>query len=150
MKFHLSNVYRKLEVGNRTEASHYAHRVFGDAARYEGARHLGRALDGPAFAIEHIDAPSTVDLARRPARVATTEAPELDECPATNGAINGRSAKSDVARRCGSVHRPVDDQARTRPPGALGARLSARPRVRLPDTGPVGRRGAACRPCTRG
>jgi DNA-binding NarL/FixJ family response regulator len=25
VKFHLSNVYRKLEVGNRTEATHYAH-----------------------------------------------------------------------------------------------------------------------------
>jgi len=25
VKFHLSNVYRKLELGNRTEASHYAH-----------------------------------------------------------------------------------------------------------------------------
>ena len=25
VKFHLSNVYRKLGVANRTEASHYAH-----------------------------------------------------------------------------------------------------------------------------
>ena len=25
VKFHVSNVYRKLEVGNRTEACHYAH-----------------------------------------------------------------------------------------------------------------------------
>ena len=25
IKFHLSNVYRKLGVANRTEASHYAH-----------------------------------------------------------------------------------------------------------------------------
>ena len=25
VKFHVSNVYRKLDVGNRTEACHYAH-----------------------------------------------------------------------------------------------------------------------------
>ena len=35
MKFHLSNIYRKLDVGNRTEASRYAHlnRLVGDGGR---------------------------------------------------------------------------------------------------------------------
>lgn len=42
VKFHLSNVYRKLDVGNRTEASHYAH-VNG----LVGAPQPVKALDSP-------------------------------------------------------------------------------------------------------
>ena len=37
MKFHVSNVYRKLDVGNRTEACHYAH-VNGLVAPRHGRR----------------------------------------------------------------------------------------------------------------
>jgi DNA-binding NarL/FixJ family response regulator len=42
VKFHLSNVYRKLDVANRTEASHYAH-VNG----LVGAPPAAKALDAP-------------------------------------------------------------------------------------------------------
>ncbi len=43
VKFHLSNVYRKLDVANRTEASHYAH-VNG----LVGSGQSARAVEGPA------------------------------------------------------------------------------------------------------
>jgi DNA-binding NarL/FixJ family response regulator len=38
VKFHVSNVYRKLDVGNRTEACHYAHVNGLVASRHERAR----------------------------------------------------------------------------------------------------------------
>ena len=46
VKFHLSNVYRKLGVANRTEASHFAH--------VHGLADLGRP------AVEHSGAPAAV------------------------------------------------------------------------------------------
>jgi DNA-binding NarL/FixJ family response regulator len=46
VKFHLSNVYRKLEVANRTEASHYAH-VNGLLTESRDVRTL-RAVDAVA------------------------------------------------------------------------------------------------------